>query len=146
MIWKRRRQIWYLGTSGGRVNGFARAGTLLILGAGGAANLTGSVAGNAGPGAAALAAIQPAINPAYRFNFCEIGTPVCTPPIAVTLTDPLIASVIGGLVVLRFVPTGLPPAMVLPDLVLLALPSLAAPPRQLTNPDVVPPNVSVLDY
>ena len=40
-----------------------------------------------------------------------------------------------------------PPALTnLPDLVLIALPMLQPPPPQLTDPDVVPPNITYLDY
>jgi hypothetical protein len=34
----------------------------------------------------------------------------------------------------------------LPDLVLVALPMLQPQPPQLTDPDVVPPNITYLDY
>jgi hypothetical protein len=112
------------------------------------------VAGNNGPGAAQLAAIQPAPSLTHTFNNCEIGTTVCTGPIIIvppttppiTLTDNVQTSVLGGLEYFGFVPTGLPPVAALPHLEFLALPSLAAPRRQLTDPDVVPPNVSVRDY
>jgi hypothetical protein len=40
-----------------------------------------------------------------------------------------------------------PPLIGLSSLVLVAVPMLPAPPRpQLTDPDVVPPNITYLDY
>jgi hypothetical protein len=132
-----------LGTGTGVATGFIRAGTLLIVGAGGRASLVGSVNGDSGPGAAALARIRPAVDPAYMFNLCTIGTTICTP---LALSASQITSVLGGLVAYGLLPTDLPPLPVLPELVVIALPSLPAPPKQLTNPDVVPPNISVQDY
>jgi filamentous hemagglutinin family protein len=164
-----------LGLGSGTASGSVAAGSLLVIGAGGSAALTGSVAGVGGPAAALRAAIQPASATAYTFNGCEIAAPDCggsgpftyrPPPVIITLpsaqvtvvgsvpTEPQQVSVgvpvtlapTDALASLQLVPGGLPPVSVLPKLVVVALPSLAAPPRQLTDPDVVPPNVSVLDY
>jgi filamentous hemagglutinin family protein len=135
-----------LGTGSGTTTGVLRTGTLLVVGAGGEATLTGSVGGNTGPGAAAIAAIRPAANPAYTFNGCTIGAALCRPIARPRVTDVQITSTSGGLVASQLVPTGIPAAAALPHLFTIALPSLPAPQRQLTDPDVVPPNVSVLDY
>jgi hypothetical protein len=139
-----------LGLGSGTATGLMQAGSLLILGAGGSASLSGGVAGNAGQGAAALAQIQPAVSPTYTFNTCEIGAPLCHIVIiqkqSITLSDSLVTSVLGGLETFGFVSTGLPATAALPNLVFIALPSVPAPQRQLTDPDVVPPNVSVRDY
>ena len=142
-----------LGTGNGTAAGNIRAGTLFIVGAGGAATLRGSVSGDSGPGAAARAGISPVVDPAYTFNGCTIGATICAvtlsppPPLAARPAFELqITSVLGGLVEYDLLPTGLPPPPPLPELVMIAVPSLAAPSRQLTDPDVVPPNISFLDY
>jgi len=45
-----------------------------------------------------------------------------------------------------FLPGQPEPQLVLPNLVVIAVPMLPAPARQLTDPDVMPPNISFLDY
>jgi hypothetical protein len=67
------------------------------------------------------------------------------PPVVATLPDDALTSALGGLY--QFLPGSPPPPLInLPNLVLVALPMLPAPERQLTDPDVVPPNISYLDY
>jgi hypothetical protein len=120
----------------------------------GSANLTGTIAGVAGTLAAASGFIQPAVNDNYLFNGCEIGSAACIP--------------------FQQLPPGEAPPQGPPDLIgpptlagllpfqLLALPiatpacASAAPATgeanapehtcALTDPDVVPPNVSYVDY
>jgi hypothetical protein len=53
-------------------------------------------------------------------------------------------SVLGSLY--PFLPGGLPPLIGLTPLVLLADPLAPPPPGELTDPDVIPPNVSYVDY
>ncbi|MGH7057449.1 MAG: beta strand repeat-containing protein, partial [Acetobacteraceae bacterium] len=66
-----------LALGAGRASGTMTIGRLLVIGAGGGAVLTGSVAGVSGTRAASIAMIDPAINANYLFNNCVIGT-VCT--------------------------------------------------------------------
>jgi filamentous hemagglutinin family protein len=86
-------------------------------------------------------------------------TPVTPPPVAMplppvlttTTETPVVSianddqtSALGGLY--PFLPGSPPPLISLPNLVLVSLPMLPAPAPQLTDPDVVPPNISYLDY
>jgi hypothetical protein len=77
-----------------------------------------------------LGANQPTIDPAYTFNGCVIGAGcvVATGPLYPVLPDPL------------------PPLATLTPLVLLAYPLWPAGGEALTDPDVVPPNISYVDY
>jgi hypothetical protein len=124
----------------------------------GSTNLSGTIAGVSGGPAAAFGNIQPQINNNYLFNGCVIASPVCHPG---TITGNLIS---GATVTPRTtvnLATGLtatlgaidplltgPPAEVTspPGLVLVTLPMLQPRPPQLTDPDVVPPNITYLDY
>jgi hypothetical protein len=65
-------------------------------------------------------------------------------PTVFTLSNDAVTSALGGL--FSFLPGSPPPLIELPNLVLVVAPMLPAPPRQLTDPDVVPPNISYLDY
>jgi hypothetical protein len=60
------------------------------------------------------------------------------------LSNAAVTSALGGLS--QFLPGTPPPLIDLPNLVLVVMPMLPAPPRNLTDPDVVPPNVTYLDY
>jgi filamentous hemagglutinin family protein len=124
------------------LSGTLVAGTLLVLGQGGAARLDGSVAGDVTGGAARRAAIEPAINPAYTFNGCIIGAALCDVPAAVLAET----SVQGGLILYRLLPSGLPASPTLLRLALQPVSSLTPPPGRLTDPDVLPPNISERDY
>jgi filamentous hemagglutinin family protein len=120
----------------------------------GSAALLGSVAGNATTTAAMLASIQPAVNNNYTLNGCIIGATLCQPivvPPPVVTPPPnqkpslsLYTSVLGSLY--PFLPGTPAPLVALPNFKLVALPVLPAPPGQLTDPDVVPPNISYQDY
>jgi len=106
----------------------------------GSTNLFGTIDGVIGGRAASLGFIQPAINVNYLFNRCVIEAAECT---TVSLNTGLTATLgaIYPLLAIR------PPSLTnLPDLVLIALPMLQPPPPQLTDPDVVPPNITYLDY
>lgn len=77
------------------------------------------------------------------------ASPTLSPPITVATattvqSDSLLTATLGGLY--TFLPGMPPPLIGLPDLVVVALPLLPAPARRLTNPDVVPPNITYLDY
>ena len=138
-----------LNLGGGSATGSVAVGTLNIAYIAppvGSADLTGTIQGIAGKAAAAAGFIQPALNVNYQFNGCEIGAATCVPPLPVT-TLPLPPPPylpFGGYT--WYLPDALPPLPVLQQLELLALPVLPSPPRQLTDPDVVPPNISNLDY
>ena len=70
--------------------------------------------------------------------------PPPAPPV-LGLPDNVLTSALGGLYH-PYLP-GAPPAVIgLQSLVLVAMPMLPASRRQLTDPDVVPPNISYLDY
>jgi filamentous hemagglutinin family protein len=106
----------------------------------GGANLAGTLAGNVGGSAAAAGNIRPAVNSAYLFNGCIIGAAVCTNgPARQGLTATL-----GAIEPLVTLPP--PNLAAIPELVLVALPMLQGRPPQLTDPDVVPPNITYLDY
>ena len=128
----------------------------------GGTNLFGTINGVLGGPAAAIASIQPSINVNYLFNGCIIAAATCqlppppappavVPPIVApptpqvfTLSNDAVTSALGGLY--SFLPGSPPPLIELPNLVLVVAPMLPAPPRRLTDPDVVPPNISYLDY
>ncbi len=106
----------------------------------GSTNLFGTIDAVGGGRAASLGFIQPAIDPHYLFNGCIIAAAQCT---NVSLNTGLTAT-LGAIYPLLSIT---PPALTnLPDLVLIALPMLQPPPPQLTDPDVVPPNITYLDY
>jgi hypothetical protein len=125
----------------------------------GSTNLTGTIAGIGGGPAAAIGNIEPAINANYLFNGCIIAAALCHPPapptstptptptpiprVAVDLNTGLTAT-LGAIYPLL----SLAPAAItgLPKLSLIALPMLTPRPPQLTDPDVVPPNITFLDY
>ncbi len=69
-------------------------------------------------------------------------TTTATPVVVISNDDQ--TSALGGLY--PFLPGSPPPLINLPNLVLVSLPMLPAPAPQLTDPDVVPPNISYLDY
>jgi hypothetical protein len=120
----------------------------------GGTNLFGTIAGITGGPAAAVGNIQPAINANYLFNNCVIASPVCRiitspgtqtpPPTVIRFPDAVFTSTLGGI----FQAFASPPPTVanLPVVSFVALPMLQPRPPQLTDPDVVPPNISYLDY
>ncbi len=117
----------------------------------GGTNLSGTIAGITGGPAAAAGNIQPAVNANYLFNGCIIAAPVCQPsppppppPPRRRLTDSEITSALGG--IYPFLPGSPPDLVALPHLVLVAIPLLRSQPPQLTDTDVVPPNITYLDY
>jgi hypothetical protein len=150
-----------LALGSGTAAGNVQVGGLLVLGQGGAANLFGSVAGNATATAATVAQISPAVSPNYTFNLCTIGVVTCgappitppssppvppvSPPIVTATNPPMTQSVFGGL--FAFLPGPfLPavPALTAPILIVLPTPPLLS--GQLAPDDVVPPNISFEDY
>jgi len=128
------------GTAAGNVN--VRA-LNVTYGKSGGADLTGTIDGITGRIAAADGFIQPSVNGHYLFNSCPIGAVACfggTLPQQQNET-----SVLGTLS--QFLPGTVPaPLIGLAPLVLLADPLPPAPAGALTDPDVVPPNVSYVDY
>jgi hypothetical protein len=103
----------------------------------GGATLTGTINGVDGPLASSLGANQPQIDPAYTFNGCVIGGFCLTQsPGQIAMTGPLYPMLNDPL----------PPLATLTPLVLLAYPLQPVTGDALTNPDVVPPNVSFVDY
>jgi filamentous hemagglutinin family protein len=119
----------------------------------GAAALDGTIDGVAGPGASILGANQPTVDPAYTFNGCEIGAG-CPPPtqLLVASSPPLPTPPPPTQLIVATGPlypalqNPLPPLATLTPLVLLAYPLWPAGGEALTDPDVVPPNVSYVDY
>jgi hypothetical protein len=109
----------------------------------GGTDLAGTIADITGGGAARAGFIQPAINLNYLFNGCEIAAALCQPlppsQPGTGDTPPF------GPPNLFFV-SGVPPLFPPPPLLLLAEPLAPAPADALTDPDVVPPNVSYVDY
>jgi hypothetical protein len=116
----------------------------------GGANLEGTIAGVSSPAAAAIGSIQPAVNSGYLFNGCIIGAPVCNPAPTPRPSTPAPAPNVGLTATLGAIYPiiGVPPAEITspPKLTLIALPMLQSQPPQLTDPDVVPPNITFLDY
>ena len=92
----------------------------------------------------------------YLFNGCIIAAPVCQPspppappgppqpPSLPRLSDSAITSALGG--IYPFLPGSPPDLVTLPHLVLVAVPLLRSQRPQLTDTDVVPPNITYLDY
>ena len=104
-----------------------------MLGTGGSATLFGTVDGFGGFGAAAVSQISPRVDTAYTFNGCVIATASC-----LTIQNLLQAQTAAEYRALA------PPLLV--PLSLLAVPQLPAPLGWLSSDDVVPPNVSDVDY
>jgi hypothetical protein len=117
----------------------------------GSANLSGSIAGITSGAAAAAGFIGPAINVNYLFNGCVIASTVCQPPTPTPTPPPTqaqlnvaLTATLGAIEPLVAVA---PPSLTSPPrLLMVALPLLSVPPPQLTDPDVVPPNITYLDY
>jgi hypothetical protein len=149
------------------ITGTMSAGALSVIGTDGSAALRGSVAGDTTGNAASIARITPRPDQAYTFNGCEIGVAVCATP--VVLQGVTASS--GPLIDRQLLLTALPPLLELRPATPILLPFPAppppprvvdrgsrapggrltghdhlAPPRQLTDPDVVPPNISERDY
>jgi hypothetical protein len=107
----------------------------------GSANLAGTIAGITGGLAAVVGNIQPLVNANYLFNGCIIAAVVCHPN---PLPGNAITSALGG--IYPFLPGSPPDLATLPHLALVAIPLLRSQPPQLTDTDVVPPNITYLDY
>jgi filamentous hemagglutinin family protein len=116
----------------------------------GSANLSGSIAGITGGAAAAMGFIQPAINMNYLFNGCVIAATVCQPlptPTPIPTQAQLNVALTATLGAIEPLVAVAPPSLTSPPrLSMIALPLLSVPPPQLTDPDVVPPNITYLDY
>ncbi len=134
--------------SGGTATGHMDLGGLLVIGAGGGANLLGSIDGVTTQAAAALGRIVPAIDQAYTFNDCTIGVLVCGAPIP-PLLPPVVVSPelpLPGEVAWFYPGPGLVPVPPLPILNLIVLNTPALLTGELAPQDVVPPNISFEDY
>ena len=105
----------------------------------GSTNLFGTIGGIGGGPAAAAGFIRPAIDSHYLFNNCVIGAAVCQP-----LPPNSLTSTLGGLN--TFLPGTPQPVAALPRAVPVSFVMLPTPDGELTEPDVVPPNISYLDY
>jgi hypothetical protein len=106
----------------------------------GRTDLFGTIGGVVGGRAASVGFIRPAINTNYLFNGCVIAAAECT----TTSLNTGLTATLGAIYPLVSIT---PPVLTnLPDLVLVALPMLQPQPPQLTDPDVVPPNITYLDY
>lgn len=155
-----------LATGSGTATGPVDLGNLLLVGAGGSADLRGSVQGVSGPAAALDVRILPATDPAYRFNGCEIavGCVVVPPPPPRPPNPP------GAIAIARLARAATP-AMLYPlvsmdqqsgdttDIMPQRVPARRAQPPQLAlrvappttslrhgDPDVILPNISDRDY
>lgn len=123
-----------LGLQGGTATGnlFVRALDVLYAHPGGT-NLFGTINGITGGIASAAGFIQPAIDTAYRFNNCVIESTICSPAQPLSGTVP-------------FLPGSPSPVPVLENLASIAFLMLPEQPGDWVDPDVVPPNVSFVDY
>lgn len=121
------------------------------------------MAGDTTEAAATIARITPGLDPSYTFNGCEIGSALC----GATDLPPFPHLTVEQLLLATRQPQILEPKVATP--ILLPYPAAPpqgrvtesgrrapggrltghdhlAPPRQLTDPDVVPPNISERDY
>ena len=123
-----------LGLQGGTATGnlFVRALDVLYAHPGGT-NLFGTINGITGGIASAAGFIQPAIDTAYRYNNCVIESTICSPAQPLSGTVP-------------FLPGSPSPVPVLENLASIAFLMLPEQPGDWVDPDVVPPNVSFVDY
>jgi filamentous hemagglutinin family protein len=104
----------------------------------GSTNLFGTINGISGGAAAATGFIQPSINNAYRFNNCVIAAAVCSPPTVPSSTT------LGSL--FAFLPSSPSPIPVLEQLANIQFLMLPQQPGDWVDPDVVPPNISFVDF
>jgi filamentous hemagglutinin family protein len=130
-----------LALGNGTATGTMDIGSLLVIGSGGAVTLRGSIDSVTTEAAAALGDINPATNPVYTFNGCEIGVISCT----LVGFPGGIQSVLGGLSWF-LAGQALPPLLPLPTLSLLVLDNPPLLSGELAPQDVVPPNISFEDY
>jgi filamentous hemagglutinin family protein len=119
---------------GGTASGNLVAGSLLVNGSGGSANLFGTVGGNTGFAAAIASRITPAFSPNYLLNTCPIMSVTCTTAIT-TITVPVVA----GTIFEKYTDTFLRP-----DLITLDLLTLAVAPDP-NDPEELLPNISRRD-
>ncbi len=110
-----------LGT--GRATGQIEAASLLVIGSGGSAGLTGSVGGNTGFTAAETSNIEPGFNVRYLLNGCAIASASCT-------VQPSFL---------------LPQSFLRPDLLSLSLLDLTVT-QDRDDPSLLLPNISDRDY
>ena len=128
-----------LGLPNGTANGNVYVNALDVLyTTPGNTNLFGTIDGITGGIAAASGFIQPAIDTAYRFNNCVIEAKVCSPPTV------LLNTTLGGLQ--PFLPGSPQPFVPLPNLAAIDFLMLPEQPGDWVDPDVVPPNISYVDY
>jgi filamentous hemagglutinin family protein len=135
-------------TSDGAITGNLAVAGLTVQGSAGSADLFGTVAGVAGPPAAALAAITPAINAAYLLNNCVIAAASCGTVLQNVITQQSTTTQPAPSIfnVEAYPSTLLPsrfPLLVIPNL--LPLPPLTFP-VNLADPDIALPNISSQDY
>jgi hypothetical protein len=125
---------------GGRSSGTLNVGGLLVLGSGGSATLFGTVAGFGGFGAATVSQISPRVDLAYTINSCPIGSAACL------LTQNALLALIAQ------VSAAANPAIAADNLTsksVVAAPLLPAPFGGASDEDggdLVPPNISTVDY
>ena len=114
-----------LGT--GTASGALVANNLTVLGRGGTAAFTGTVAQRSGTPAAQLSRISPQFDPAYTLNACALAAPSCTPDNAILFATAAIASILR------------------PDLLTLDVLDLTVT-RDRDDPTLLLPNISDRDY
>jgi filamentous hemagglutinin family protein len=133
-----------LTTGAGIASGFIDTGSLLVVGNTGGSNLFGFVAGVRGPAAAAIARIQPQIDPHYLLNGCVIELAVCFSSLTAFPNPDLFAwQSQNGLA--WQVQNDMPQTSAAAAAAMLTLPRTQVV-RQPRSPDIELPNISNLDY
>ena len=138
-----------LGT--GRATGALQAGSLLVVGSGGSANLTGSVAGQGGFAAAERSRISPRFDTGYLLNNCAIQSVSCVVRPVVPFSETALSSIIAPQRFLRPQAQGLD-AITSPDSQrndASRLPFLTfdrSTNRDRDDPSLLLPNISDRDY
>ena len=138
-----------LGT--GRATGALQAGSLLVVGSGGSANLTGSVAGQGGFAAAERSRISPQFDTGYLLNNCAIQSVSCVVRPVLPFSETALSSIIAPQRFLRPQAQGLD-AITSPDSQrndASRLPFLTfdrSTTRDRDDPSLLLPNISDRDY
>jgi filamentous hemagglutinin len=133
-----------LTTGAGIASGFIDTGSLLVVGNTGGSNLFGVVAGVGGPAAAAIARIQPQIDPHYLLNGCVIELAVCFSSLTAFPNPDLFAWQAQNGLAWR-VQNDMPQLSAAAAAAMLTLPRTQVV-RQPRSPDIELPNISNLDY
>ncbi len=126
-----------LTTGAGTASGHINVGSLLVIGSTGASDLFGAVAGVSGTPAAAIARIQPTIDPHYLLNNCVIESASCGLGQLPQFPDPKLFAWQDQ--------NGIQQLSAAAIAAMLTLPTMQVV-RQPRDPDIELPNISNLDY